>query len=196
MTLPAVPGDPAFAHQSTFRAAMEAMARPGRIYELSALPPSPAPLSPAAAALAAALFDFETPIWLDASLAAAPEVVAWLRFATGAPIVADPVRADFALIADPRALPPFEAFAPGTPEYPDRSATLILQVGSLTAGTPLVLAGPGIKQTHMIAPAPIPDDFTTRLATNRALFPRGVDLVLATSNAVAALPRSVRILEA
>ncbi len=34
---------------------------------------------------------------------------------------------------------------------------------------------------------------TARLAQNHALFPRGIDLLLATDDAVAALPRSVRV---
>jgi len=38
---------------------------------------------------------------------------------------------------------------------------------------------------------PLPQDFQTRIAANRALFPRGVDVILVSPNAVAALPRSV-----
>ncbi len=43
-------------------------------------------------------------------LAGAPEVAGWLRFHTGAPIVAEPDAAAFALIGDPARLPPFDAF--------------------------------------------------------------------------------------
>jgi alpha-D-ribose 1-methylphosphonate 5-triphosphate synthase subunit PhnH len=37
----------------------------------------------------------------------------------------------------------------------------------------------------------LPSDFQARIAVNRALFPRGVDVVLVSPAAVAALPRSV-----
>ena len=89
---------------------------------------TPHPLTGEAAAIALALFDHDTPVWLDAALAAAPDVAAWLRFRTGAPIVTEPDAAAFALVCDPRGLPPFEEFNLGTAEYPDRSTTIILQV--------------------------------------------------------------------
>jgi alpha-D-ribose 1-methylphosphonate 5-triphosphate synthase subunit PhnH len=37
----------------------------------------------------------------------------------------------------------------------------------------------------------LPADLHDRLVANRALFPRGVDLILVSANSVAALPRSV-----
>jgi alpha-D-ribose 1-methylphosphonate 5-triphosphate synthase subunit PhnH len=179
--------------QTAFRAVMDAMARPGTIRPLADVAGAPAPLSPAAAALALSLLDYETPFWLDAALMAAPQVARWIAFHTGAAITADPGDAAFAFVADPIAAPPLETFALGTPEYPDRSTTLVLQVERLDAGTPLTLRGPGIARARRFAAAPLPSDFAARLATNRALFPRGVDLVLAAEHAIAALPRSVHI---
>jgi alpha-D-ribose 1-methylphosphonate 5-triphosphate synthase subunit PhnH len=40
---------------------------------------------------------------------------------------------------------------------------------------------------------PLPADLPRRLAANRALFPRGIDLLLVTGSRVAALPRSVTL---
>jgi alpha-D-ribose 1-methylphosphonate 5-triphosphate synthase subunit PhnH len=40
---------------------------------------------------------------------------------------------------------------------------------------------------------PLPLDLGERLLANRALFPRGVDLILVAPGAVVALPRSVRV---
>jgi alpha-D-ribose 1-methylphosphonate 5-triphosphate synthase subunit PhnH len=183
----------AFASQAAFRAVMEAFARPGEIRTLRQVA-APAPLAPATAALVQALADYETPVWLDPAFADASAVSGWIRFHTGAPIVKDARDATFALIADPLALPDFASFAVGTEDYPDRSTTLIVQVDRFE-GPALTLSGPGIKGTRSLAAAPLPDDFAERLQANRELFPRGVDLVLVAGAQVAALPRSVRLVE-
>jgi alpha-D-ribose 1-methylphosphonate 5-triphosphate synthase subunit PhnH len=190
MLAPAFPA-PVVANQVVFRALMDAVARPG---EVRALPPvvgAPSPLSDTAAALALALLDYETPLWLDPPLAAAPAVAEWIRFHTGARLTADPQQAAFAIIADPVHALPFDRFALGTSEYPDRSATLVLQVDRFGGGKSLTLAGPGIADVRTFSAAPLPTDFHDRLVANRALFPRGVDLILVSASSVAALPRSV-----
>ncbi|TCZ64962.1 phosphonate C-P lyase system protein PhnH [Roseicella aquatilis] len=186
--------DPVPDAQGTFRAVMEALARPGSLQRLATLPAVPEPLPPELAAIALALADHEAPLWLDVRLAAAPAVVDWLRFHSGAPVVADPASAAFALIADPAACPPLEAFARGTPDYPDRSATLVLAVAELTTAHGLILEGPGIRGRALLGAAPLPNDFAQRLERNRAGFPLGVDHLLVASGRVAGLPRTTRIL--
>ncbi|MEZ5787034.1 MAG: phosphonate C-P lyase system protein PhnH [Xanthobacteraceae bacterium] len=193
MTVPALGiADPALSAQANFRAIMAAMARPGTAHVLRAPASAPQRLSRGAAAVALALCDQDTPVWLDAALAET-DVADWLRFHTGAPIVSETGRAAFAFLAEPQHTPPFEAFALGTTEYPDRSATLVLQVESLEDGPVLALTGPGIKGRGALCARPLPQNFAHRLAENRVLFPRGVDLLLVTDRAVAALPRSVQI---
>ena len=191
-----VPGfsDPVLASQAVFRTVMEAMARPGRIAEIDAAIAPPAPLGTAAAALALTLLDYETPFWLDPALAAAPEVDGWLKFHTGAPRTADPASAAFAFVAEPATMPGFDAFGLGSSEYPDRSTTLVLEVETLTEGDGFRLSGPGIKGSRSFSAASLPADFAERMAENRALFPRGVDLVLTCGRRLAALPRSVHLL--
>jgi alpha-D-ribose 1-methylphosphonate 5-triphosphate synthase subunit PhnH len=185
--------DPALASQAVFRTVMEAMARPGQARPLPSRLAAPPPLRPTAAAVALTLLDFETPLWLDQGLAAAREVAPWFRFHTGAPLTADPAQAIFAFLSDPVAMPAFEAFSPGSLEYPDRSTTLVVQVASFDHGEELTLSGPGIVGTRRFSAAPLPSDFRARLIANREMFPRGVDLILVTPDAVAALPRSVRV---
>lgn len=186
--------DPPRESQRTFRALMDAMARPGTPQKLETRLAPPAPLTPELAALALTLLDFETAVWLDAPLAGAPGVVDFLRFHTSARIVADPGEAQFALIAGSAAFPPFAIFAQGEPDYPDRSATLLLAVEALADG-PLVLEGPGLAAPQRAGARPLPPDFADRLAENRALFPLGIDLVLAAPGEILALPRSVRVRE-
>ena len=190
MLAPAFP-EPVLASQAVFRAVMDAFARPGEIKPLPHTAVAPSPLSATAAALAWALLDYETPLWLDATLADVPAVAEWIRFHAGARVTDDPRQAAFAIIADPAQAPPFDQFALGTSEYPDRSTTLVMQVSCFGDGQRWSLTGPGIADRASLAADPLPGDLADRLAANRALFPRGVDLILVSPDAVAALPRSV-----
>ncbi|MEQ8346463.1 MAG: phosphonate C-P lyase system protein PhnH [Sneathiellaceae bacterium] len=185
--------DPVFDAQALFRGVMQAMARPGSCRRVPVAAEAPPPLQPAVAALALALLDADTALWLDPPLAAVAEVGAWLRFHTGTRVVVQPAAAGFALIADPAGLPPLDGFAQGNADYPDRSATLLLQLDGLTGGLPLVLTGPGLAAPAQLAPWPLPPDFVARMAANRAGFPLGVDLILAAGDRVAALPRSTAV---
>jgi alpha-D-ribose 1-methylphosphonate 5-triphosphate synthase subunit PhnH len=192
MTAPAVTARH-LADQAVFRAVMDAMAHPGRVNPLAALPATwPSPLNAGAAAVALCLADFETPLWLDAP-ARNGEAAAWLRFHTGARITDDPCEAAFAFVTDMRRAPDFRSFALGSPDYPDRSTTCVLQVAAFGAGAARMLMGPGVKDTASFAATPLPGDFDARLAANRALAPRGVDFILVSPSAVAALPRSTRL---
>ena len=183
-----------FDAQAAFGAVMWAMARPGLTRAMPVHLAPPAPLAPEAAAVALALCDYETPIWLDPALAASSEVARYLRFHTGAPLTADPAAARFALIADPSAMPDFSIFAQGSPDYPDASTTLVVQVEKYRDDG-LLLEGPGIRGRLGFGADSLPADIAARLRANRALFPHGVDLVLAGAGRVAALPRSVTVLE-
>jgi alpha-D-ribose 1-methylphosphonate 5-triphosphate synthase subunit PhnH len=185
--------DAALGSQRVFRAIMDAMAMPGTIQPLAALATPPAPLHPVAGAVTLTLIDADTPVWLDPPLAKAAAVREWLGFQTGAPIADILAEAHFALIADPTAMPSLENFAQGSQNYPDRSATLILQVEDLEAGDRLLLEGPGIETSRAFAPRPLPRHFAEQWRQNNARFPRGVDLLLAGPSGVAALPRTTRI---
>jgi alpha-D-ribose 1-methylphosphonate 5-triphosphate synthase subunit PhnH len=189
MTAAAFPA-PVLASQASFRAMMDAFARPGTVQRLPRAVAAPSPMSAGAAAVALAMLDYETPVWLDAALAGA-RVADWIRLHSGARVTSEPAEAAFAFIADPAHAPAFDVFSPGTPEYPDRSATLVLQVEAFGSGDGLLLSGPGIADVRNFSAQPLPGDFQARLAANRALFPRGVDVVLVSPEAVAALPRSV-----
>ena len=166
-----------------FRAALEAMARPGTIHTVAGAQP-PAPLSPAAGALILTLCDPETPLWLAPALDV-PAVRDWITFHCGAPLVGR-AHAQFA-VGDWAALAPLGDFAIGTPEYPDRSATLIVQMPAL-APTGARLTGPGIRDAaHLSLPEIAP------FAANRALFPLGLDFFFTAGREIAALPRSTKV---
>jgi len=188
-------GDPVRESQAVFRLALRAMAAPGTVLGCEACPTPPMPLLAPVAALALTLCDYETPVWLDQPLAENVDVAGFLRFHTGARLVASPAEALFALVADPARLPALANFAQGSRDYPDRSTTLLVQVESLQAQG-WRLEGPGIRHPARLLAAPLPANFVAELGVNRAQFPCGVDIIFATRRAIAALPRSVRVAEA
>jgi alpha-D-ribose 1-methylphosphonate 5-triphosphate synthase subunit PhnH len=179
--------------QTVFRAVMDAMARPGSVRPLRALPRPPQPLSATAGAVALALCDHDTPMWLDPALTISEAPGAWFAFHTGAPIVKSPADAHFVFVSRPAEFINFENFAQGTQEYPDRSATVVLQMESFSSGEQMILEGPGIRDRAEIAPSPMPRHFVEQWRQNRERFPRGIDLILAGPDAVACLPRTTRI---
>ncbi len=185
--------DPGLGSQAIFRAAMEVLARPGSISVLPGLPIAPPPLSAAAAAVALALCDFETPIWLDEALTAEPGVADYLRFHTGARMVAEPREAAFAIAATPTRLPELAAFGLGTLDYPDRSTTLILQVAGLDDATGWHLSGPGIAESSRLRVMGLRPDFVAERQALAPLFPQGLDIIFVAGARLAALPRTTRV---
>jgi alpha-D-ribose 1-methylphosphonate 5-triphosphate synthase subunit PhnH len=192
--LPAGFADKVLSARSTFRSVMDAMARPGAVQRIVAATGGPAAMMRGAAAVALTLFDHDTPVWLDSRMAATSDVTKWLKFHTGAPVIADSSICSFALIGDARELPPLDCFSFGTDEYPDRSTTLILQVESLTEGPAFDLSGPGIDGAVVLRARITPPELFERLAINAALFPRGIDLVLVADDAIVAIPRTTRLI--
>ena len=87
------------------------------------------------------------------------------------------------------ALAPLSSYPVGTPEYPDRSATLIVECAEL-APTGATLRGPGIRSQASLS---LPD--IEAFQSNHALFPLGLDFILTGGKQVAALPRSTTVTE-
>ena len=166
-----------------FRAALNALSRPGRIETISGAE-APAPVSPASATLMMVLCDAETPIHL-AGAHGSPAVRQWIAFHIGAPIVG-PEHAAFALGAWDD-LTPLHRFPIGTPEYPDRSTTLIVEMDDLS-DQGARLTGPGIKD---VAGLSLPE--TQAFLQNRMLFPQGLDFFFTCQYRLAGLPRSTKV---
>ena len=189
MTPEALPGgfrDGPIASARAFRAALEAMVRPGTLWQVEEVT-RPATLSVAAAVLILTLCDGTTPLHLGASLDTRL-VRDWVTFHTGATLVsAGNARFAVGTWAD---LMPVDRVAiglPDYPDYPDRSATLIVELPELTASEPQ-LAGPGIATLAHLA---LPE--TAAFRANRALFQMGFDTYFTCDNRLAGLPRSTRV---
>jgi alpha-D-ribose 1-methylphosphonate 5-triphosphate synthase subunit PhnH len=184
--------EPVFDSQSTFKAVMDAMARPGSISEIKAAAAPPLPMGSGAGAIALALCDHDTLVYLTPAMIEAG-VQSWLAFHSGALVTGERSEAAFAFVEAGTPLPPLSTFAAGSQEYPDRSTSVVFEVTALVGGQPLMLEGPGIDGPLDIAPAGLPAHFEAMWAENRALYPRGVDLVLAAGSRILCLPRTVKI---
>lgn len=183
--------DPVHQSQRAFRGILTALARPGRIVEVCAPAGLPPRMEGAVAAIVLTLLDHDTPLWLDPAFLT-EEIRRYLRYHTGAPRVVELAEAAFALIGQPGDMPPLDAFAPGEPAYPDRSATLVLQLPSLEGGQSVILSGPGIEHEIEAAPAGLPEWFWPAWNANAERYPLGVDAFLASGNRVMGLPRTAR----
>jgi alpha-D-ribose 1-methylphosphonate 5-triphosphate synthase subunit PhnH len=188
--------DPVLSGQKTFRALMDAMARPGSIHAIDGIKTAPAALGPTMSAVALSLIDHETTIHLERLLGDDADVRAFLAFHTSAPRTSECANADFALVPDGLAMPDLASFKAGTDAYPDRSTTLLIGVAGFHSGRRYTLSGPGIDGVSTILLEGARADLAAQLFDNRQLFPRGVDLIFCAPGEIMALPRSTRISEA
>lgn len=175
--------DPAREAAVAFRGVLGAMSRPGTIHTCDGAVP-PAPMSVAAGTVLLVLCDPDTPVHLAGPLDTA-DLRAWVTFHTGAPLVT----AEHCVFAvGPwEALQPLGRFTMGTPDYPDRSATLIIEMPDLSASGAR-LSGPGIgAEAHLSLPE------RDAFRANRRAFPLGLDFILTAGDRLAALPRATRV---
>jgi len=181
--------DPVHEAQNAFRSVLNALSRPGQRFALGRTVDGVA-LGAAMSHLLLALTDVDTPVWWQKN----DETVArWLRFHTGAPLAAESADAAFAVVLDAAALPPLDVFATGSIEFPERSATLLVEVTSLDTGPVLEWRGPGIRGTQLTRIAGLPEGFWTQWQSNHASFPQGVDIVFSCADVALGLPRTTRV---
>jgi alpha-D-ribose 1-methylphosphonate 5-triphosphate synthase subunit PhnH len=184
--------DPVLDSQRIFRALLDAMANPGRIVELPGPESGMPPVHAAAAAVCLALLDLDTSVWLD-ERAARGGMAEFVRFHCGCQIVAAPEQARFALVLDTDAMPALARFDAGTDEFPDRSATVIVQTRGFSAGSGRRLTGAGIAGEARLDVSGLTAAFWRALDANHALFPRGVDVLLTDGARLVALPRTTKV---
>jgi alpha-D-ribose 1-methylphosphonate 5-triphosphate synthase subunit PhnH len=101
--------------------------------------------------------------------------------------------ASFAFAAAPLDLPPLDAFALGSDEYPDRSTTLVIEVAGFSATRGVTLSGPGIDGSTHLSVGGLPDRFWGERRLLSELLPRGLDIIFTCEARLAALPRSTRV---
>lgn len=184
--------------QRTFRAILDAMARPTLPQTITAVRgentlATPAPLGRTVGAILLTLCDEQTPIWVDAALRASTDVCGWITFHTGAKIVDDVQDALFVAASSPSAMPSLESLAQGNDEEPHLSATLIIDASGTRGTSQLTATGPGINGQVEWDGAGLPYGFLAQWQANTQRFPRGVDVLLAGEGRVRALPRTTQL---
>lgn len=184
--------DPTLDSQQAFRSIMDAFAHPGRIEAPVSVSDPPAPLHHAAVAVALTLLDHDTPVWLSPSARSGP-AADFLRFHCGCPIIAAAGEAGFVIVASPEECPDLDDLAIGDDRYPDRSATVIMQLPALSGGSPLSLRGPGIDGERRIMPDGLPTGFAGKWADNHRLYPCGIDMIFTSGRDLVALPRTIKV---
>ena len=183
---------PVFDAQAVFRSLMDGMSRPGTVQTITTEIGQPSPLGKAAGVVALSLCDADTPVWLSSCFAKSA-VAEWIGFHTGAPFADEKSEASFVFLQATSGFHSFDLLASGTQEYPDRSATVVIVVTAIGDGKAMVLHGPGIKGQRIVSVAGLPDMFGDIWKANRAIFPRGVDVILTAGERLLCLPRTTEI---
>ncbi len=185
--------DPVLDSQRSFRQILQAISYPGRIVSWEMEMEVPPPLYPTTAAICLTLLDSETPFWMDRSLDSV--VGEWLRFHCGCPFVDSPSRARFGLFSQSFESELMDQFPTGEDEFPERSATLLIQVSGFQKGAGRYFKGPGIKTEERLEVHGLPDAFWNVWHRNNSLYPLGVDVILIAPSAIVGLPRTTEVRE-
>ena len=185
--------------QVVFRSALDAMARPGTPVSIPAASlVSPTPGTHAAAAsLLLALLDQDCALWLSPTLADS-SAAAWLRFHTGCQMVRDCSKADFVWAASIAELPPLKQLKQGSAEYPDQSATCVVDVtawriAAQSEADAVSLRGPGVRDALTLAVDGLDANFVQQHHAMQEHAPCGVDMFCCADDVLLGFPRSVRL---
>jgi alpha-D-ribose 1-methylphosphonate 5-triphosphate synthase subunit PhnH len=175
--------------QQTFRALLNAMARPATVFQLPD-PEGPGPLLP----VAEALVDHEVTF---AALLNDQEISDAVLRQTGSR-VAPAEDADYVFCRAESLAEALRRCKDGTPEYPDASATVICAVEAISEGNAngdsLTLSGPGIRDQTSVRVAGLMPDAEQAFREKNASLPLGVDVVFVSrSGQAVCLSRYTRL---
>ena len=192
--------NPTLCSQAVFRQSLVALSLPGQPQTLDLRLSNPAMQVPqnahaAAAALLLALLDQDCKVWLSGGFASC-DAAAWLRFHTGCTLVTDPGQADFVWVAHANELPAFENLAQGNAQYPDQSATCVIQVtdfDTTPSSQAWTLSGPGVNGTAHLKLVGLSDNFVSLRRNSQVHAPCGIDFFFTHNDTLLGLPRSTQV---
>jgi alpha-D-ribose 1-methylphosphonate 5-triphosphate synthase subunit PhnH len=111
-------------------------------------------------------------------------------------VVTEPGHADFVWVADARELPALEQLAQGSAQYPELSATCVVQVTEVdTAATAeaWTLSGPGVNGTRPLILKGLSDNFVSERRASQVHAPCGLDFFFTHNDTLIGLPRSTQV---
>ena len=192
--------NPTLCSQAVFRQSLVALSLPGQPQALDLRLSNPAMQVPqnahaAAAALLLALLDQDCKVWLSGGFASS-DAAAWLRFHTGCTLVTDPGQADFVWVAHANELPAFENLAQGNAQYPDQSATCVIQVtdfDTTPSSQAWTLSGPGVNGTAHLKLVGLSENFVSLRRNSQVHAPCGIDFFFTHNDTLLGLPRSTQV---
>ncbi|MTH53512.1 phosphonate C-P lyase system protein PhnH [Bacillus mangrovi] len=182
--------------QKTYRKLIDTMARPGTmtsIREQAQLAEGYDGKNGALVLLALTLLDPEVTFYVegdpDGSLSG---LMNELTYAKAAP----PEEADFIFVLMQAGAAGLERMIQsaktGTHRNPDQSATILAEAEALGTGEELLLRGPGIDRSRLIA-MKLPGSWIQHRAEKNAEYPLGVDFIITDSENLLCLPRTAQI---
>jgi len=184
--------------QLVFRTALKALSYPGRVIEMEHDAITPSDANPVASGLLLALLDSETSLWCSnpSTMCAAAD---WLQFHTDCSVLTSPESADFLWVKNIRDLPNLKDCKLGTDQYPDKSATCVIEVPHLREESPwpFTLKGPGIQfEEHLHIQGweeKDHEEFLKFWKANNLLFPCGIDIFFCDGHSLLGLPRTTQL---
>ena len=196
--IPAGFGNEHQSSQQIFRSALKALSYPGRLVDVHHDACTPEGTNTVIAGMLLALLDSETSLWCSNSnhMYLATE---WLKFHTDCVVFETPGQADFLWIDHIQDLPNLENLKRGTDQYPDRSATCIINVPNLSekSSSFYQLRGPGIEsQKNFTLNGWLEKDhhiFLEFWNKNTKYFPCGVDVYMSDGFHLLGLPRTTQL---
>lgn len=182
--------DPLYDTQRTLALLEAALQSPGELFD--AVPVSSTrPLNSATVAFCLTLLDSDTPCWLD-SVARTPELLRFLDYHCGCPVVEQPQAADCAVVTQPQELTAgLGRSAPGATAGPNQ--TLIVQVRKIGGGTAYKVVGPNAPAGRELLISGLANEALAALSAWRHNARRPVDLLLTHGGHFIGLPYGVEL---
>jgi alpha-D-ribose 1-methylphosphonate 5-triphosphate synthase subunit PhnH len=173
--------------QKQFRLLLEAMSRPGKCYDIAAIPEH----GSVALSVLATLLDAEVSLADPHGLLCKDD---WPMLQTRP---ASPDQADYILCDGDQVLDVMPKL--GTLKSPEQSATLIIVVKEL--GLPktgqcvlnLKLTGPGVASDRLLSVIGLHNEWLSNRLDWNSSFPLGVDMIMIDSDRITAIPRTTKV---
>lgn len=183
--------NPSEAAQKCFRAVLGALSEPGTAHALETPQETPEGCATGTSSVGLSLLDTSTPFHVHGLNG----LGAYLRFHTGAPEAkAEDAQWAFTSAGNGSLLDLAACLSAGSLEYPERAATLVIQLeADPTRDDAVVLQGPGIKGRRRLGKLGLSDAFWAWRQAARAHYPLGIDLLFVQGHQVWALPRSTLV---